>query len=285
MPPALIERISYYQAPQAPEAEQESSAIPFAHYRWMINRHKWRLLLFVAVAVGATVMVSTRLTKYYESTVTIDVDRTAPQGVIGQDAVVGRAAAVNDSELFLQTQIQLIKSPSVLDPVKEKLKRRAAATGQKIDSTMSRLAVNRPPRTYLLLISYRSPNPQLAAEVANDIADSYIDHSYQIRGQDQERQSIFMQRQLEDLKAKMESSAAALLQAQKELGVINPDQKTDTQSPRLIQLNTDWTNAQTDLIKKEAADKSVRSGSVEALEASAQGDELKKLEETMADEA
>src|SRR5271170_6527538 len=98
--PALIERIAYYQA--APQSEPESSdtAIPFAHYRWMINRHKWRLLLFVAIAVGATTMVSSRLTKYYESTVTIDVDRAAPQGVIGQDAAVGRTAAFNDSELF-----------------------------------------------------------------------------------------------------------------------------------------------------------------------------------------
>lgn len=283
MPPALIERIAYYQAPQAPEQEQEGSAIPFAHYRWMLNRHKWRLLLFVAIAVGATVMVSSRLTKYYESTVTIDVDRSAPQGVIGQEAVVGRAAAYNDSELFLQTQIQLIKSPSVLTPVVEKIRRRMAGNPGEI--SMARLAVNRPPRTYLLLISFRSPNPQLAADVANDVADSYINHSYAIRGQDQLRQSEFMQKQLEDLKAKTESSAAALLQAQKELGVINPDQKTDTQSPRVIQLNTDWTNAQTDLIKKEAADTSVRSGSVEALEASAQGDELKKLEEAMADEA
>ena len=283
MPPALIERIAYYQAPQAPEQEQEGSAIPFAHYRWMLNRHKWRLLLFVAIAVGATIMVSSRLTKYYESTVTIDVDRSAPQGVIGQDAVVGRAAAYNDSELFLQTQIQLIKSPSVLTPVAEKMKKRMAGTAG--DVSMARLAVNRPPRTYLLLISFRSPNPQLAADVANDVADSYINHSYSIRGQDQLRQSEFMQKQLEDLKARTESSAAALLQAQKELGVINPDQKTDTQSPRVIQLNTDWTNAQTDLIKKEAADRSVRSGSVEALEASAQGDELKKLEEMMADEA
>jgi uncharacterized protein involved in exopolysaccharide biosynthesis len=251
----------------------------------MLNRHKWRLMLFVAIAVAATVMVSSRLTKYYESTVTIDVDRSAPQGVIGQEAVVGRAAAYNDSELFLQTQIQLIKSPSVVTPVIEKLKKQATVTGQKIDTSMSRLAVNRPPRTYLLLISYRSPDPQLAAEVANQVAESYIQHSYDIRGQDQLRQSEFMQKQLEDLKAKMENSAAALLQAQKELGVINPDQKTDTESPRLIALNQDWTNAQTELIKKDAADKSVRSGSVEALEASAQGDELKKLEEAMADEA
>ena len=56
-PPALIERIAYYQAAPQSEPESADTAIPFAHYRWMISRHKWRLLLFVAIAVGATTMV------------------------------------------------------------------------------------------------------------------------------------------------------------------------------------------------------------------------------------
>jgi capsular exopolysaccharide synthesis family protein len=288
--PALIERIAYYQAAPQNEPESGDTAIPFAHYRWMINRHKWRLLLFVAIAVGATTMVSSRLTKYYESTVTIDVDRAAPQGVIGQDAAVGRTAAFNDSELFLQTQIQLIKSDSVIRPVVQKLKSRlpaAAGTPAQDEGPLSldHFAVTRPPRTYLLLISYRNPDPEIAAQVANDVADSYIKHSYVIRGQDAERQSQFMERQLEDLKAKMETSAAALLQFEKELDVISPEEKTNILSARLLQLNTEWTNAREDLIKKAAADKSVRSGSVEALEASLQGEQLKKLEEQMADEA
>ena len=289
--PALIERIAYYQAPQANESESNDAGIPFAHYRWMINRHKWRLLLFILITVGATIMVSSRLTKYYESTVTIDVDRAAPQGVIGQDAAVGRTAAFNDSELFLQTQIQLIKSDSVLRPVVQKLRQMRRNTSEKVPAQddgpvgLDHFAVTRPPRTYLLLISYRSPSPEIAAQVANDVADSYIKHSYFIRGQDAQRQSEFMERQLEDLKAKMETSAAALLQFEKELDVISPEEKTNMLSARMLQLNTEWTNAREELIKKDAADKSVRSGSVEALEASAQGEQLKKLEEQMADEA
>ena len=289
--PAIIERVAYYQAAMpAPEPESPLAAVPFAHYRWMLNRHKWRLLLFVTIAVGSTVMVSSRLTKYYESTVTIDVDRMAPQGVVGAEATVGRLA-YNDSELFLQTQIQLIKSDSVLRPVVQRLRqRRQASAGKKAAPdegpvALDHFAVTRPPRTYLLQISYRSPDPELAAQVANDVADSYIKHSYEIRGQDAERQALFMARQMDDLKAKMETSAAALLQFEKELDVISPEEKTNILSSRLLQLNTEWTNAREDLIRKTAADKSVRSGSVEALEASAQGEQLKKLEELMADEA
>ena len=41
--------------------------------------------------------------------------------------------------------------------------------------------MTRPPNTYLLQISYRSADPQLAADAANSIAQSYLEHSYTIR--------------------------------------------------------------------------------------------------------
>src|SRR5690349_5644797 len=119
--PATIERIAFYQAP-APEPESQASTIPIAHYLWMINRHKWRLGIFVAIAVAATVVVSSRMTKIYEATATIDVDRSVASGVVGQESVAGRVASLNDSEMFLTTQVSLIKSDAVLRPVVEKLR-------------------------------------------------------------------------------------------------------------------------------------------------------------------
>ena len=280
--PTMVERIAYYQAPQA-EAESGQAGIPFAHYRWMLNRHKWRLLLFVGIAVSATVVVSKRLTPFYESMVTLDVDRSAAQAVVGQEASANRAS-INDSELFLTTQMQIIQSDAVLRPVALKLNLGNAARSE-APVSLGLLSVSRPPRTYLLKIAFRSPNPRLAADVANEVADSYIKHSYNMRLQDTVRQQAFMSRQLEELQAKMEQSSAALNQFEKELDSIDPEGKTNILSSRLLQLNTEWTNAQTALIKKKAAAESVHSGSVEALEASGQGDQLKKLEEMIADEA
>ena len=81
--PAVVERVSYFQAPAQDADNDGGDGVPFAHYLWMLSRHKWRLLLFVATAVAATIFVSSRLTPYYESTATIDVDRMTPSGIIG----------------------------------------------------------------------------------------------------------------------------------------------------------------------------------------------------------
>jgi polysaccharide biosynthesis transport protein len=280
--PSRVERVAYYQVP-ADEPESNEAQTPLSHYLWVIRRRKWPLLAFIVFAVAATIVVSSRLTPYYESTATVDIDRMVPTAVIGQEATT-RASSMNDSDFFLSTQVKLIQSDSVLRPVAQKLHLPIRALNTNAPVNLPYLTVARPTRTYLLQISYRSPDPQLAAEVANSVAESYINHSREIRYQAAVGTSEFMSKQLEELQAKMERSSAALAEFQKELNVINPDEKTNILSARLLQLNTEYTNAQGDRVKKEVAAKAAASGSLEALELSEQGDQLKKLVDKINDQ-
>ena len=287
---SLVERAVIYQA--QPEAtDTESTALPLSHYLWLLNRDKWKLLAFVSLVVLCTVIISSRMTKYYQSTATVDVDRMAPTEVIGQQS---NARAINDAEQFLSTQVKLIQSDSVLRPVVQQYGRAiAAATGTTLGSSraqaapvsLNKLAITRPLKTYLIQISYRSPDPALAADVANAVARSYRDHMYSIRFQASQDLAVFVTRQLDELRAKMERSSAALAQFEKELNVINPDEKTNILTARLLQLNTEYTAAQGDRLKLEAAASSVQGGSAAAIEASVQGEQVRKLEDLLNEEA
>jgi capsular exopolysaccharide synthesis family protein len=283
--PAIPEQITVY--PQYAYSEPEEQTVPLSHYLWILKRHRWKILAFVLTSVIATVVVSSRLTPIYEATATIDVDRQAPSGVIGQDA---NRIAPNDADQFLATQVKLIQSDSVVRPVAEKYKLSVVEAAplpgeapipttrvQNAPVTLSHLKVTRPPNTYLLLIAYRSPDPELAANVSNAIAQSYIEHTYDIRFRASAGLSAFMEKQLEELRAKRELSGEALAQFEKELDVINPEEKTSILSSRLLQLNTDYTSAQSDRMAKQAAYNAVKNGSLEALEASVQGEQLRKL--------
>ena len=92
----------------------EQSAVPLAHYLWILRRHGWKIIAFVLACVTATLIISARLTPIYESTVTVDIDRQMPSAIIGQDAA---RSPMNDSDQFLATQVKLIQSDSVLRPV------------------------------------------------------------------------------------------------------------------------------------------------------------------------
>jgi len=288
--PALPERILPYAGYPYTEPEAEESTIPLSHYLWVLKRHRWKILAFVFTCSVAALIISSRLTPIYESTATVDIDRQTPTGVIGQEAA---RPALGDTEQFLATQVRLIQSDSVLRPVVQRYKLidfEKEAHGSEISDPanvedapvrLNNLQVTRPPNTFLLQISYRSPEPQLAAEVANGIAQSYIQHTYNIRFRATASLSAFMEKQMEELRAKMEQSSAALLQFERELNVINPEEKTSILSARLLQLNTEYTNAQADRVRKEAAFHSIQSGTLEAAQASPQGESLRKLTERL----
>jgi capsular exopolysaccharide synthesis family protein len=274
-------------APVMIEAEAQEASTPLSHYLWVLRRQRWKIVPFVVSCMIATLIVSKRLTPIYESTVTVDVDRHMPSGVVGQEAAQSTA---NDADQFLATQIKLIQSDAVLRPVAEEFHLREAVSAsadpvraQQAPVTLHNLKVSRPPNTYLLLISYRSSDAELAAAAANAIATSYVRHTYNIRFNSSASLSTFMEKHLEELRAKMERSSEALAQFEKELNVINPSEKTNILSARLLQLNTDYTAAQTERVKAEAAYQSVSTGSIEAAQASSQGDAFKKLEERLGD--
>ena len=289
--PAVIPdtfRGAYVAAPTW-DAEPEEPAVPLSHYLWILKRHRWKILAFVATCVIATLIVSVRLTPIYESTAVIDIDRRVPTSILGQEAT---QSTTDDADQFMATQIKLIQADSVLRPVALKYKLRELENddwesskikepgAEETPVILKKLKVTRPPNTYILLISYQSPNKRLAADVANGIAQSYLQHTYTIRYRASAGLSQFMEKQLEELRAKMERSSAALAQFERELNVINPEEKTNIISARLLQLNEEYTSAEADRVRKETAYTSIRSGTLEAAQVSTQGEALRRLTES-----
>jgi polysaccharide biosynthesis transport protein len=291
--PAPIERPIQYMAEAMPpiaysgpgESGAEST-VPLSHYLWILRLHRWSILAFIAACVLATAIVSSRLIPIYEATATIDIDRQTPPGIIGQEAT---RSQLNDADQFLATQVKLIQSDSVLRPVALRynlLAREGTLNGadgvklaarQAAPIVLKKLKVIRPPNTYLVLVSYRSADPSLAADVANAVTQSYILHTFDLRFRASSSLSTFMEKQIEELHVKMERSTSALVEFEKELNVINPEEKTSILSSRLLQLNTEYTNAQADRVRKEAESLSMDGNSMEAALASAQGESLRKL--------
>ncbi len=270
------------------EFEPQTAHVPLTHYLWILRRHAWKIAAGVLLGTLAALIVSLRLTPIYESTTTIDIDRRMPTGVLGQEAA---EIVNNDADEFLATQVKLIQSDSVLRPVVDKFHLREVEKGaleEAVDASptsleapviLKHLQVTRPPNTYILQISYRSSNRQLAADVANEVAVSYLAHTYRIRYKATASLSEFMERQLEELKAQMEKSSEALARYERDLSVINPEEKTNILSARLLELNSEYTKAQARRVGMEAAYNAVKNGSLESAQASTQGEALKQLTE------
>jgi len=282
--PAVVERQPFTARPLAPEPEPATAM--FSHYLWVIWHQAWKIALFVLAATALAYFVSKRIVPVYESTAAIDIDRRTPNGVVGQ---ASQQAAPGDSEQFIATQVRLIQSASVLRPVAEQyhLSGDRLATDNS-SSPQAKGAVSFPglkvahvQGTYIILITYRSSSPDTAAAVANAVADSYIKHNYEMRMNSTAGISKFMGGQIAELRAKMERSNAAVVDFSKQLNFVNPEEKTNVLTTRLLQANTEYMSAQSERVKREAALNAVRAGSIEAAQTSPQGENTRKLDEEL----
>ncbi len=283
-----------YQAVGQQSIEPESIGTPLSHYLWVLKRGIWKIAAFMAISLVLTFVVSSRIKPIYEATATVNIDRQGPTGLVGEDSK-GTSSTASDADQYIATQMKILQSDAVLRPVAgqfnlldlehqfDGLSPSSVQALKNGPTVLKKLHVIRPPNTYLVRINYRSPDSQLSADVANAIAKSYLAHIYRIQISSSMSAAGFMEKQMDDLKARMERSGQALAVFEKELNVVNPEEKTNIISQRLLQLNTEYTNAQADRVKKEAIYRSLQSGSLAAEQVSGLGEDLQKLQDRIND--
>lgn len=186
------------------------------HFLDLIWQHKGKIALVVVLGVSAAIVGTLFMTPLYKSSVKINVERRGNNGLVGQQGLAQSFGF--DMDQIITTQVEVLKSDSVLRPATEKydlltledqfksLKPDEAARLRKAPIHLKRLKVARVPNTYLVDISYQAPDPQLAADVANAIAASYVDHAFDSRDRSYVRATAAVERHLQDLQQKMADS-------------------------------------------------------------------------------
>ncbi len=267
--------------------EDERGGTHLRHFIGVVGKHKWKLVTFVAAGMLASAVVTLLLHPLYKSGVKINVERRGNSGFVGQEA--GMQASGFDMDQVMITQVEVIKSDPVLRPAAEKyhlldvekqftgLTPDEAGRLRKAPIVLKRLKVLRIPNSYLIELSYEAPDPKLAADVANTISSSYVEHAFDSRDRSYLQATHAIERQLKDLQDKMDASGKALAAFNQQMGIIDPEQRVSILSARLLQLDTDFTAAQSDRVKKEAVLDSTRSGDLAAAQVSTHAEPLQQI--------
>jgi len=201
-------------APANFELSDSQAGSSLQNFLAILGRQWWKLAIFVACSAAAAAGLTLLLTPLFESAVAINVERRG-SGVLGKDA---DAPSTSEMDQIMATQIELIESDPVLRPVAEKyhlleMEHRfrwmdASETDRlrKAKTVLKQLKVVRPANTSILHISYRATEPALAADIANTIAASYLQHAFDSRQQSDSTVLNVADRQLGDLKQKIIAS-------------------------------------------------------------------------------
>lgn len=246
-----------------PGLNASDSSASLSQLTKIVRKQKWKLLAFMALTMAIAVGVQFTIPKLYEGTAIVKVDRHSAPGILGQEAA--QVSPVDDMDQIITTQMELAQSDPVLRPIAEKynllekehqLRGLSAEEIRRVKAApieLKKLKVTRPPNTYLIRITYRAyDEPRLAADVANAIADSLIRHANDTNNRSYAEVSNLIGRHMVELRAKMDASAQSLAQYEKDLNMVDPEQRTTILTARLAQLNTEFTTAQADRVRKEA---------------------------------
>src|ERR1700722_18562547 len=269
-------------------SDPAESQRPLTFYAGIVRRRVFAIPLLSIVLTALVVLGCSLLPPINTGSAIIAIDRQSSPEMVGDN----RLLSTGDDQ-FMATQQNLLQADTILRPVAERYDllqrehqfRRYLFWDQSPQKqkqirnapiVLKHLKIEREPNTYLLTITYHDEQPQLAADVANGIADSYLRNIFDTRIKEAGRLSSSMEQQLIDLKEKMASTHRALMVDQRNLGTADPEQKTAVLVARLQALNTESSAAEADRIAKEAVYREAREGTLPEVEVSAQSMDLTK---------
>jgi succinoglycan biosynthesis transport protein ExoP len=140
-----------------------------------------------------------------------------------------------------------------------------------IDAYRARLRVAPDGGTRLVLVSFDSPDPLLSARIVNTHVRDYLMLNRHLQEQGGEAARAFLEKQLIELKARVEHSEAALNSYRSRMGIlsfgIHDQAKNEIAEQTMVELNRGLAEATAQRIKAEAEMELVKAGDYESLPA------------------
>lgn len=214
-----------------------------------ILKARWlSALLVLVLTVGTTVGVSLLLPKNYTASASVVLDVRSPDPVMG--VVLGAMA----SPAYMATQVDIIQSDRVAQRVVQGLRmtenpesrrRWAESTEGKgnyeawlIDSIKRNLDVIPSRESNVIHIVYSSPDPRMAAAIANAFVRAYMDVSIGLRVSPAKQYTEFFDARSKELRDALEQAQGRLSAYQKKHGILATDERFDIENQRLNELTS-----------------------------------------------
>ena len=256
-------------------------------------------LVVISIIVGTTLalaLIATMLqTPRYTAATTLQINDQSAQ-IFGKqdDTMQDPIVAASDTERFLQTQVDILKSRALTERVAQKLRlvgnanfsnamgvrqpsgdlTRAELEDLTIRTIEDARYVDLPRNTRLAKVNFVSTQPELAAQIANTFASEFIQTNLQRRFDSSAYAREFISGQLSEARAKLERSERELNAYARQAGLIRdrdatgvgPSQRgsvgNSVTTTSLLEVNSAANQAQAARIAAEGRWRLISSGNV-----------------------
>lgn len=207
----------------------------------IVQHWRWLILASIAVGLAGAIVISLLMRPTYQAWVTLEANPPTFAVTDNKDSEQQEVSG-GDAFDFVATQVGLLKSRSVAERAAQELNlaNNSDLVSQKIDpsnrlrvaSSMvsQNLKVVPPEQGELIKFSFDSTSPQMAANVANAIADAFINTAVQRRYESSAYARNFLERQINKTRGDLEQSERSLVAYAQAQGIINTSSTDGAQS-------------------------------------------------------
>jgi uncharacterized protein involved in exopolysaccharide biosynthesis len=192
-------------------------------------------------------------TPVYQAVATVLIDPEAPRVVNIPDVTQDHGR----SQDYYATQYKMLQSRPIVDAVIQQLnlKQRMPHVGDAEDpywAFAGSLTIDPIKNTRLVLVKFDDPDPGLATEIANTVADQFVKYGLEVKQAEAQTATVWLNEQIEALRAKAQQSSRALQAYQVKADLLGlQDQRQITQA-KLIDFNRAYLEAQGQRMSAEA---------------------------------
>ena len=242
-----------------PAAEE----LPFREYVRILYRRRWIILGIVALGVAAAAVRNWTTTPIYQAQATLQFD--IDMNILGVDRPLLPLDQRDWMREFFPTQIAILQSRDVAARAREELRRSASGnSAPSVQTIMAGRTVALIKDSRLATVGFFSPDPQMAAQVANALARAYVDQHAEFRLRATDEASEWLTKQVEQQRKLVEASEAGLQRYRRdhEADALFTDKLGAEQQNIVVQKQAELqgavTKARTDTIEMESLYRQVR---------------------------
>jgi uncharacterized protein involved in exopolysaccharide biosynthesis/Mrp family chromosome partitioning ATPase len=273
-------------APRARTADPFDSALDLPALGGTLWRKRWRVLLPTIVVALITFVVVEMITPRYSSEARVfleergnaylrpDVDKTVSDPLIDQQAVTSQAQIILSRDLALEVikKLNLAKRPE-FDPTLSGVSPLRAVLGlfgfakdplsmtpeeRVLQAYYDRLSVYPVEQSRIIDIDFLSEDPVLAAQVANAIADGYLERQRQAKEDQAKTAGQWLAGQIDTLRTNVEQAEAKVEAFRAKTNLLIGTNNTTLSAQSLGDLNAQLAAARVQKADAEAKAKMIR---------------------------
>jgi capsular exopolysaccharide synthesis family protein len=269
----MTARPRYIEAPPSVVLNGEAPPL-LLEYWYMLRRRKGALLLIAFAGLLAGLLLTLPQTSVYQARTVLEIQNLNQNFLNMRDVSPTAQEGSNPLETDLQTEIGILQSESVLKQVIAKLdlatrlpaqqeKSRLAAWRKALrlpeprpalteDALLRQVAANlkvRPqPNTRLVEVLYDSPDPALAADIANTLTAEFSRLNLQSHWQTTQQTGDWLKQQMEGVRINLEQSEEQLQTYARTAGLLFTAEKDNVAEEKLRQLQQELSKSQADRV-------------------------------------